>query len=82
MTDNPREGGAFALDLRMPDDERLRAMDYLLRVSQIAGEVFDALERNAMTAREAQMVLQLSAHVNTFGRIMADHAEKLTRGER
>lgn len=58
----------------MPEEERLRLMDYLLRIQQQAGIAFDAIERKSISLAELEtFTKQLPAHFNTAMDIMQAH---------
>jgi hypothetical protein len=66
--------------LGMPDDERHRLMEVLLRVSAIAMQAFDCLDADAMSEKDAATILQLPDWCNEFGQGIRQHAFRKMTG--
>ena len=68
-----REASPRRVPMDFPSDEQRRLMDVLLRITDIAGQTFDALERNELSERELMVMLQLPAYCNQFTRGIRAH---------
>lgn len=54
------------MPLGMPNEERRRLMDVLLRLQKLAGDAFDVLDAQMISERDALLFLQLPDYCNAF----------------
>jgi hypothetical protein len=65
--------------LDMDNAERLRLMDVLLRITDIAGKAFDVLDSKQVSEADILVIVQLPDYCNAFTTGLTAHAMKKAR---
>ncbi len=65
--------------LMLDNAERLRLMDVLLRITDIAGQAFDVLESKQVSEADILVIVQLPQYVNAFTSALTAHARRMAR---